>query len=513
MSRKSETTGDGAPSRARETIILVHGTFAAPKAGAPGGERAQWYQRNSDFVRRLDARLAELGSPARCWAHLPPDGGKIFSWSGENTWIARAAAARDLNALLSELIDNKGWRCHLIAHSHGGTVLLEALSAASELGLWDWRHGYLVTMGTPVIETFPTRGSQRFGVFRVALLSLMSYAALALAAFCFGWLSWPGFSAWIAAAPLTWTIVAGVLLAGLVAWGFLWGALAFGLVLGLATSRLSPEWKRLLIMNSKHDEAFQLLSRIVPMKNPFARKSAVSRSESLRAWWQANRSLFSLVDNLRFPTRSYAALVYLVLFAAGGVALLALPADDIVTALRAGYGVFAALLLLITLSEGSAFARVVYAPGRLLYFMLTLAASAFFSLVGFVVRCFAWSQLQRHALGTAGFPFATRPVSTTPQWVGDDFYEYKPLSDAVVERALASRNQGIGSSVDLITDFLAHGDMSFDSIDLVLKRIVSDTTLVHAAYYTDPDAIEDVAQWLARSEVDLQREASETQLF
>jgi hypothetical protein len=51
-------------ARRRETVILVHGTFAAPKQE---GE-AQWYEPGSDFVRMLDEELASRGSTAKCWA-------------------------------------------------------------------------------------------------------------------------------------------------------------------------------------------------------------------------------------------------------------------------------------------------------------------------------------------------------------------------------------------------------------------------------------------------------------
>jgi hypothetical protein len=52
----------------RETIILVHGTFAQSEMKAPF--RTQWWEPNSKFCRGLDERLSRLGSPARCWSHV-----------------------------------------------------------------------------------------------------------------------------------------------------------------------------------------------------------------------------------------------------------------------------------------------------------------------------------------------------------------------------------------------------------------------------------------------------------
>jgi hypothetical protein len=180
--------------------------------------------------------------------------------------------------------------------------------------------------------------------------------------------------------------------------------------------------------------------------------------------------------------------------------------------LRIGYAVLGVLVLLVSLSDRNAVAPLVCAPGRLLSFIFTLGASASSNLIFWIVRHVAWPQLTRYALGTAGFPFATRPVSV-PSWVSDEFYDYNPLSDAIVRRARERRNEGIGSSIDLLTEFLAHGDITFANVDRVLSKIASDTTLVHAAYYTDPEAIEHIAQWIARSEAALREEANKEQFF
>jgi hypothetical protein len=48
---------------------------------------------------------------------------------------------------------NEGWRCHIVAHSHGGNILLEALlrikavpSSSKVL------QGKIVTLGTPFMD-------------------------------------------------------------------------------------------------------------------------------------------------------------------------------------------------------------------------------------------------------------------------------------------------------------------------------------------------------------------------
>ena len=91
----------------KETVILVHGTWAAPVDG-----KHPWYQTlegpgaEDTFVAKLDAALERNGSSARCWAHCD-EASKPFHWSGENNWLARTAAA----VRLSEEI--RRWFCRV----------------------------------------------------------------------------------------------------------------------------------------------------------------------------------------------------------------------------------------------------------------------------------------------------------------------------------------------------------------------------------------------------------------
>src|ERR1700730_14346095 len=87
----------------KETVIIVHGTWAAPELGA-----SRWYQpvygapSVGGFVGKLDDALGERGSPARCWAHCT-EGSQIFHWSGENDWVARTKAASALREYVIQL--------------------------------------------------------------------------------------------------------------------------------------------------------------------------------------------------------------------------------------------------------------------------------------------------------------------------------------------------------------------------------------------------------------------------
>jgi hypothetical protein len=136
----------------KETVIIVHGTWAAPEPG-----KRKWYQPIDDrlggepFTAKLDAALQQRGSPARCWAHCT-GGNPIFQWSGENSWIARTQAASLLGNYVAKL-QSQGWRCHIVAHSHGGNVVVEALPQIITASDSNKPSSRLVTLGTPFIDT------------------------------------------------------------------------------------------------------------------------------------------------------------------------------------------------------------------------------------------------------------------------------------------------------------------------------------------------------------------------
>src|SRR5262249_16924312 len=156
-------------------VIIVHGTFAAPQAGA-----SRWYQpvegvpATTGFIAKLDAALQERESPARCWAHCSR-GDQGFHWSGENSWVARTRAAAELGNYVLNL-RNEGWRCHIVAHSHGGNIVVEALQQITTALSSSAPLGRIVTLGTPFMNTIsPIRERiRRTHVFLVVLSLIAS---------------------------------------------------------------------------------------------------------------------------------------------------------------------------------------------------------------------------------------------------------------------------------------------------------------------------------------------------
>lgn len=98
-------------------MILVHGTFAADRESSDDGER--WWQRGSDTWNALSSQL-----PPGC--SLSPESMRLFHWSGRNSQADRLEASTRLLATLVEL-ERQGRGYHLVGHSHGGSIIWEAL--------------------------------------------------------------------------------------------------------------------------------------------------------------------------------------------------------------------------------------------------------------------------------------------------------------------------------------------------------------------------------------------------
>ncbi len=121
-------------------LITVHGTGA----GIDADTGRLWWQEKSAFLTKLDG-LLDLDD-----VEIIP-----FHWGeGANSETARRKAGRDLNAMLHAL-DEAGEDYALIAHSHGGMVvynaLLSSVSAREPLKrLLAW-----CTIGTPFLDVRP----------------------------------------------------------------------------------------------------------------------------------------------------------------------------------------------------------------------------------------------------------------------------------------------------------------------------------------------------------------------
>jgi hypothetical protein len=113
-------------------FVLVHGTFA---------RNAKWTRFDSPLSRNL--RLRFPGSTIN-----------VFGWSGRNSISARHQASLDLQDHLSGLHERcPGTHIVLIAHSHGGTLSLQAASSPKTAGMCSG----ICCLSTPFISPRPRR--------------------------------------------------------------------------------------------------------------------------------------------------------------------------------------------------------------------------------------------------------------------------------------------------------------------------------------------------------------------
>lgn len=121
-----EPTSAGAdPPAETHYVWVIHGTFNSPEPGT-----VKWFESGRDGVATFCDALSERlrGTPLEGSVWRLPHGPRLFSWSGQNDHADRVVAGLKL---ASEMIGvanrDPTARIHLVAHSHGGNVVLKAI--------------------------------------------------------------------------------------------------------------------------------------------------------------------------------------------------------------------------------------------------------------------------------------------------------------------------------------------------------------------------------------------------
>jgi hypothetical protein len=125
-----------------EFVILIHGTGA----GKPNPIKPQWWEvPDSEFAKHLKRLLGEQ------YALAEP-----FCWSGSNSEYQRHLAGKRLLDRIRTEFEERNLKYHLVGHSHGGSVIWNALVSSiafrrsSLKGLKTW-----TTVGTPFLTFKP----------------------------------------------------------------------------------------------------------------------------------------------------------------------------------------------------------------------------------------------------------------------------------------------------------------------------------------------------------------------
>jgi hypothetical protein len=535
-------------SAPKETIIVVHGT----QLTARRPDHRQWYEPKSVFCNELDARLEEHGSSARCWAHLdetwearqrrrpkdPIDATKdIFTWSGANSASERSDASARLVEYLNEL-SQLGWRCHVIAHSHGGTVLHEALRrtqyptgrSSKKRGYpVPWNHGNLVTMGTPLIVPVVTAEHLSKGFWHYLrqpenkevtvniLLAAMSFKILLpplfVTAFWVAFILLLDFSDLPLIDPLReffdlslLVLALGILVALVVLRILLevrrrtkgMGRGRAGVTERAAQDSLGSNKYRILVIHSPQDEAGSLLTQVHQTKSPFmtlreqgvdgrarsgwfGRKTTAIKTFFSRALSEVRKGDANVVQLPRTcATHLLEAMlaVIIVLFS-----LLFFPGDSsAISFLVTSSAVIAVLvvataILIPSASLPDALVAGYFLPWRIVQAIFTVIWLGASPHVNNFILNRAWSVIQRRALGLADSITPAqlwKVVLVDPKWSSDSRYVMQNLHSVAEAKAIKEREASGQQIMRRLTGLLSAQEMSLAKIEDVLKGIMDE---------------------------------------
>jgi hypothetical protein len=499
---------------AKETVIIVHGTYAAPKSGL-----SRWYQpvgepATEGFIAKLNNALQKRGSTARCWAHCSQNE-PGFHWSGENHWVARTRAAVELGKYVLNL-RKEGWCCHIVAHSHGGNVVFEAFPQITTAPPSSASLGRIVTLGTPFMDTMSPilqriRTNERFlfGVFWITLVWLILLPAIIYV------IGFANFESDVAILATISTLLAPAVVFALLVF-YLEGKNPNPIFNGAAQMR-----PKFLAIGSEMDEPWQLLHYMRDAPNPMAVDKNLIRylASSIRSHISESHQVARIYGaksyrDLKLISKLFLALTHLMFlaflyFALGPTIWLMIEALirygdwhmlvfwqawSLIAVFFAGWFV---LILLFTRIFGTAFYSAFFAPFRWCAYRLATIKSIFREIATYIVRSRGWSVVLAIAMGLEGYRHQLPRIERDPTSLLGNCVTYEDMSPAAQQRVLAMRGAWIDRQLDNVAQAFSKLVVTSADIDLLLRAIEADLKLVHAAYYSDDECITRIADWIA----------------
>jgi hypothetical protein len=494
----------------KETVIIVHGTWAKPKPN-----EASWYQfpagpmYKPNFVSKLNNALEKRGSPARCWAHCK-DHSDAFTWSGENFWVDRTHAAFALARYINELQVEK-WCCHIVAHSHGGNIVVEALPSIAQTGGPAGFRGTITTLGTPFIDvTSPV--ADKITKYRRRLFAITGPLYLIFVTICVVYLFKMDLNSYVVGIYYSTLFV------------------ILAIIIGLRHVRRHQRrggWRRywsddgdkvfvkafILSISSPMDEAWQLLRNIRRITNPLAPGSGVFAFlwKSHRANVRRNNDIARLQGVSLFFEQNYfhklsVYLMWLLIVAASFIVFQDIPTNARQTGLESQlikylpffmflFGAPAFLIFLF----GESFASTMLSPLSWIGRQGQAAIQVFKDIGTYIARIRSWPLLQQIAFGLEGYAYALPDATREPTFANSSIYVYEDLAPAAERRALLKREDWVKRTFSDVTETLAQ--MACPDLKTLLRMVETDLSLVHAAYYTDDECIGRIADWIADSAI------------
>jgi hypothetical protein len=255
------------------------------------------------------------------------------------------------------------------------------------------------------------------------------------------------------------------------------------------------------------DEAWQLLHHMRALPNPLAPKSGLVAYlwASRRTYIQRSCEIARIQGVSLFPDQPKIIkwqvvtiwILALAMFAVSvPITILELSIYSVITLLKEG-------ILLLTVV-----ATAVWALGRSIYSVL-LAPVRWLARQGqavgrtmsndlgtYVARRRSWSLLQEIAFGLEGYGFQLPKVEMAPTFAPSAIYKFEELPERVLQRALAKREEWVRQNFGEVTKTFSELVVSASDLSSLLKKVETDLSLVHAAYYTDDECIERIADWI-----------------
>jgi hypothetical protein len=484
----------------KETVIVVHGTFSGKDSGSTPG----WYSPGEAFCQQLDAALKGVGSTARCWQHLQR-GEDHFHWDGRNDWMSRRRAAARLRALLTRLHAQQ-WRVHLVGHSHGGNVIVDAIT--NDMGRVEKSfRGRVALLGTPLYRDT--------AAFEVHKRSLTKYWLAASFLFWGALLYWAARGVdlkaafrigsptefWAGAVALLFVVFLVLLLyrlasaASLESWLFLAGLDPGRLDEPKSETRCSPAF---LCINSDFDEALRSLSGLPTADDrpPILSDSSANRSfmKNLSAVMESSRTHLATVVANTLDTRHPVAL------GMTGIAAILFPVLWRTTFPLSSSGNAMMFLVFLTSLFATAwfFGPLFFFPG-----VMVVQGTATLSrgITGLAALTFdgaikkrVWGFTKTLTLGLSGAPRRIQDISVERMLTSRDPEDciYLELPTDIVVGVQQSQLQ----QVPQIQDILYNRTENWLPMQLREHLEAVDFPLVHTIYYRDPSCIQKIADWI-----------------
>ncbi|MGR9045122.1 MAG: esterase/lipase family protein [Gammaproteobacteria bacterium] len=528
MKHNPEMTADR-PSK--ETVIVVHGTFSEKNADC-----SNWYAPKQSFCAQLDRQLQTAGSTARCWKHLKPDE-DFFHWDGRNDWFSRTRAAVRLRRQVHRLVSD-GWVVHLVGHSHGGNIIIEAIMNRSRR-VRSWFNGRVVLLGTPIYSS--SHNYQLRKLFRLTVWLLLSLA-------CWFFLTWLSMrntdiaevfsdetTATFRYAVFMTTVAAFAVLLLLIRicrylesnyqgildrfFPFLWSLklrwqflrIKQGLIKPFdAVGRSSPHF---MLINSRYDEAFKSLSELQKSANPFLREATfeTQNNENITLIKKIRLAVGSVRSGLEITIKNTLEISNLgPMSIIGTLLILTTLYWDRLTAqaLSIPLNEVEQSLLYLTLTTGivvlavffrKAFGAVFFFPGLVaIYLPIAIAkitkATLFVMLDG-VLKNMVWGFVKAFSLGVNGAPNRTKDIVVGLEfdWSFPEDYLYLELPIEIVERVKQSQKPLLNEMQELL--YKQEVSWSPSALKKELSKI--EFPMIHTVYYREMTCIKKMAAWIS----------------